>query len=269
MSESESVTLIQATSVDVRASVTETMRHAGVRDGRLGSDLVSRTARLAVAAWARAADGDDTTLAAMGQPDAAYWLMHPAGKPWQVAPGPRVTRIEITDLDADTEPARLRVMFHFAGRRRFADPGQADSTADGEMLFAGLLNLTLSAGGRWPWQLSSGHVATLDEFLGYVFTSRRETPQEYHQRTGSSAGPATGGPARRFRLAAGFAEHDERFGSSVAIEVQRETTPTRDEATQLVWPAIEEETTRALGEGDWRPSLNWLDVIELLDGACD
>jgi hypothetical protein len=34
---------------------------------------------------------------------------------------------------------------------------------------------------------------------------------------------------------------------------------------RLVWPAVNKETTRALGEGDWRPSLNWLDVFELLD----
>jgi hypothetical protein len=34
---------------------------------------------------------------------------------------------------------------------------------------------------------------------------------------------------------------------------------------RLVWPAVNEETTRALGEGDWRPSLNWIDVFELLD----
>lgn len=25
-------------------------------------------------------------------------------------------------------------------------------------------------------------------------------------------------------------------------------------------------TSRALGDGDWRPSLNWLDVIELRGG---
>jgi len=33
----------------------------------------------------------------------------------------------------------------------------------------------------------------------------------------------------------------------------------------LIWPAIDEETSRALGEGDWQPSLLWVDVIELLD----
>jgi hypothetical protein len=33
----------------------------------------------------------------------------------------------------------------------------------------------------------------------------------------------------------------------------------------LGWPAIERQIAQALGEGDWRPSLSWLDVVELLD----
>jgi hypothetical protein len=33
-----------------------------------------------------------------------------------------------------------------------------------------------------------------------------------------------------------------------------------------VWPAVEQETARALGEGDWRPSLSSLQVVELLGG---
>jgi hypothetical protein len=32
-----------------------------------------------------------------------------------------------------------------------------------------------------------------------------------------------------------------------------------------MWPAIDEETNRAVSEGDWQPSLLWVDVIELLD----
>lgn len=268
MSESELVALVQAASLEIPASVTETMRHAGARDNRFGRDLVGRTARLAVAAWAKAVGGDDTALAEIGQPEAVHRLMYPVGKPWQVAPGPRVTKIEIEALEADAEPPRLRLMFHFVGRKRLDDPGQADGAADSEMPFVGLLDLTLSTGRPWPWQLSSGHVEVLDDFLGYVFTSRRETPQEYQQRTGSTAGVAADGTARRVRLVAGFAEHDERFGSSVEIEVQRQTVPTRDEAEQLVWPAIAEKITAALGEGDWRPSLNWLDVVELRGDGC-
>ncbi|HEX3924306.1 MAG TPA: hypothetical protein VHY31_18625 [Streptosporangiaceae bacterium] len=109
--------------------------------------------------------------------------------------------------------------------------------------------------------------------LGYVFTSRRETPQEYRQRTASAespaesstGSPAVAGPAQRvFRLTAGFAEHDERLGSSASVEVRREKAPSLEEAEKLIWPAIWEVTIGALGDGDWRPSLNWLDVIELL-----
>jgi hypothetical protein len=35
-----------------------------------------------------------------------------------------------------------------------------------------------------------------------------------------------------------------------------------------VWPAVEEVTSRALGEGDWQPSLLWVDVIGLLSEPC-
>jgi hypothetical protein len=84
---------IQAASLDVPAPVTETMRHAEARDARLGGEFVATTAQLTVAAWATAVDGDDTTLAAMGPPDAVYRLMHPVRKPWRVAAGPRVTKI--------------------------------------------------------------------------------------------------------------------------------------------------------------------------------
>ncbi len=270
MSESESVRLVQAARLEVPASVAETMRRAGALDERYSADHVSRTARQVVAAWAMAVDGDEGALAAIAEPDATYRLLHPVIEPWQVAAGPRVTHIEVWRLETGGESAGLRISFQFTGRRRFADPGQAET--DDETNFVGLLNLTLVDSGSW--QLSSGHVETLDEYLGYVFTSRRETPEEYRQRTGSSATPAAAaGPARRYRLIAGFAVPDEKFGSSAEIEVRRETPPARDEAEKPVWPAIWERIRNALGEGEYRPSLNWLDVIELLDekspGASD
>src|SRR6202020_2537103 len=142
----------------------------------------------------------------------------------------------------------------FTGHRQFDDPrpaspGSAGRTAAGDTVFAGLLSLVLQGTGPWPWRLVSGHVQTLDEFLGYTFTSRQETPGEYAERTGSLEPPRPAGAARRFRLTAGFFEHDVRVGSSVTIEVEREAAPARDEAVQLVWPAVERETARALGEG--------------------
>ena len=263
MNESESTRLVQAASLEISASLAETMRQAGALDYRCSADHVSRTARQVVAAWAMAVDGDEGALAAIAEPHAVYRLMNPVRESWRVAPGPTVTLIKIWDLEPDREPPRFRIHFEFACRRQFADPTQVEN-ADGDPTFVGMLDLTLMDSG--PWRLESGHVETLDQYLHYVFTSSRETAEEYHRRTGSSAAPAAaGGPVRRYRVIAGFAEHDERFGSRAEVEVQREAAPTRYEAVDLVWPAIDEETSRALGEGDWQPSLLWVDVIELLE----
>jgi hypothetical protein len=271
MSESETVRLVRAARVEILAPVAETIRQAGALGDGFGAEYLGGTARQAVAAWAMAVEGDDTALAA-ADPDAAYWLMHPDQGRWQVAAGPRVTQIQVRGLEPDQAPPRLRVYFEFAGGRRPADPAQAEN-ADGDRAFAGLLTLALTGPGSW--RLESGHVTTLDKFLGYVFTSRRETAEDYRRRTGSPVpqamapvgDQAAAGPVRRYRVIAGFAEHDERFGSDAEVEVQRAAEPTRYEAVELVWPAVEEETRRALGNGDWRPSLLWVDVIELLDGS--
>jgi hypothetical protein len=263
MNESESVRLVQGVGLDISTSVAETMRQAGALDGSLGADCISRTARQAVAAWAMAVEGDDTALAAIAGPDAVHWLMHADQGRWEVARGPRVTQIQVSALEPDGEPPRLRIYFEFVGRRQFTDPAQAEN-ADGDPTFVGLLTLTLADSG--PWHLESGHVGTLDHYLGYVFTSSRETAEGCHRRTGSSSAPAAAsGPVRRYRIIAGFAEHDERFGSRAEVEVQREAAPTRYEAVDLVWPAVDEETSRALGKGDWQPSLLWVDVVELLE----
>ena len=53
------------------------------------------------------------------------------------------------------------------------------------------------------------------------------------------------------------------IGAAMTV-VDRETKPTREEAEELVYPAVHAETTRRLGEGDWRPSLNYLEVRQLL-----
>lgn len=265
VSDPDPAALVETVGLEISAPVAEAMRSAGARDDRLAAEHVTRAARRAVGAWVMAVNGDGSALAALAQPDAAHWLMHPVWKPWQVAPGPAVTKIEIWDLAADDDPPQLRISFRFTGHQRPAEPGQASGApAAQKTLFTGMIDLVLQETGPWPWQLSSGHVETLDEFLGYTFTSRRETPGEHGERTGAPEPPAAAGPVRRFRLTAGFSDHDVRFGSTVTVEVRRESAPTREEAVELVWPAVEQETARALGEGDWRPSLSTLDVVELL-----
>jgi hypothetical protein len=98
---------------------------------------------------------------------------------------------------------------------------------------------------------------------GYFFTSRPETPEDYRRRMADPAEAAGTGPGRAFRVTAGFAEHNEKLGSTATVVVRRETAPDRAEAERLVWPAVDEETLRVLGDGEWWPTLNWLDVVEL------
>ena len=51
---------------------------------------------------------------------------------------------------------------------------------DDEQIFVGNMTLafTGSGSGAWPWRLAQGHVSTLDDYLGYTFTSRFETAEE-------------------------------------------------------------------------------------------
>jgi hypothetical protein len=174
-----------------------------------------------------------------------------------------VIAIDIWRLDAAADPPRLRVKFEFAGRRLVEGQGQA-ADAGQDTDFVGLVDLTLDGTGQHQWRLSSGHVDTLDGFLGYVFTTRTETGPEYQERTRTPGRTAAAGGPRVFSVRARFADHDVRFSSALAIEAQCESAPTREQAVGLVWPAIESEITRALGAGDWRPSLSWLEVVELL-----
>ena len=271
MTESAVTAMVQAADLELSAAAGQTIREAGHRDERLGPDRTGQAARRAVVAWALAVNGDNSALADLADADVASVLLHPARKPWQIAPGPAVTRIEIVSLDLAAVPPQLRIAFEFSGQRHYDDgstpAGRADNRAEDETQFIGLLAMTLEGDPAQPWRLTAGSVSTLDDYLGYVFTCRQETSTEYRQRTGAAVPPPPGHAAaqpREFRLVAGFAEHDVRFGSSAAIVVRQASAPTRAEAAELIWPAICAETARALGEGDWRPSMNWLDVIELL-----
>jgi hypothetical protein len=215
-----------------------------------------------------AANDDDDALTAMAGADAMYWLLHPVRLGWRVAPGATVTEIGICGLDHDADLARMQIQFRFAGRRLCDDQEQADA-AGAETLFVGLLHLTLDRAGA-SWRLSRGHVETLDDFLGYKFTMRSEHLDEYQARADTSPLPVAPGGSpghasgeRLFRIIASFAEHDERLGASAAIEVRLASAPARNEAVELIWPAIVEKITRLLGEGDWRPPLSSVEVVEL------
>ncbi len=111
-----------------------------------------------------------------------------------------------------------------------------DGTTREEREFIGHLDLGLHDGGSWPWQLDAATVSTLDEWFGYAFTSRRETREEYADRTGLADGVPGSGPRRTFRVISGFAEHNERFGSTAMVEVQRGDAPDRSAAGRKILP---------------------------------
>jgi hypothetical protein len=259
--------MVAAARLDAYPAAAAEMTEAG--DGWFGTVMAGKAARLAVTAWLMAVNGDGSALAAMADGDAAHWLLNPVRKEWVIAAGPLVTEIVISGVDPAANPPELRVTWRFTGRQRIEPalgPGDAvpRDWTDGEQTFVGLLTLKFTGPGASPWRLARGHVETLDAHLGYTFVSRFETPEEYRRRTGTSAGAGVLVPTDTYLLNAGFAEHDERFGSSARLEVSSDPAPAREEAEKLIWPAIWAETRRALGEGEWRPSLNWLDMIRLL-----
>jgi hypothetical protein len=276
---------VQAASLSFYPSVTHKIEVLAEHDRRFGADQLAVAAREAITAWTMAVSGDQTRLVEIGEPDTVSYLLQPERRRWRVGPDPQVTGIVIWRLEPET--GEVSISFDFTGRRQFTDQAEAERAsalkggepADAEIPCVGMIKLTVDrASGQddpWPWRLTSGSIQTLDEYHGYIFTVRRELPAEFERRTGSPAPPwltgwvplepLTEDRRRRFRLVSGFAEHDEKFGSSADVDFTSEVVPTRDEAEALIGPAIWAETTRALGQGDWRPSMNWLDVIELVD----
>jgi hypothetical protein len=284
---SASIDAVRRADLRIYPSVTNKIEVLAEHDSRFTADRLAAATRAAIAAWVMAVDGDQGRLVEIGEPHDVSYLLQPDRRPWRVAPGPQVTDIVIWRLEP--EPGEVSISFDFVGRRLFTDPAEAKRAsalrsgepADAEIPCVGMIKLALDRasghGDPWPWRLTSGHTQTLDEYRGYTFTVRRELPGEFERRTGLPAPsaltgwvpvePLTDGRPRRFRLLSGFAEHDEKFGSTADVDFTGEVVPTRDEAEALINPAIWEETTRALGPGDWRPSMNWLDVIELVDNG--
>lgn len=274
---------VQAASLSIYPSVTNKIEVLSEHDSRFSADRLASATREAIAAWALATGGDQARLAEIGEPHSVSYLLQPERRPWRIGPDPQVTAIVIWRLEP--ESGEVSISFDFIGRRQFADPAEAKRAssfrggepADAEIPCVGVFKLALdpTAGqdDPFPWRLTSGSTQTLDEYRGYTFVVRRESPEELERRTGLPAPPAppgwvrveplTPGRPRQFRLVSGFAEHDEKFGSTAEVSFTGEAAPTRDEAEALIDPAIWAETTRALGQGDWRPSMNWLDVIEL------
>ncbi len=259
--------MVAAAGLDAYPAAAAAMTEAG--GGWLGKDLAGQAARLAVAAWVTAVNGDESTLRSIADADAAHWLLNPVRKKWVIAPGPLVTEIVIWAVNAAADPPELEVQWRFTGRQRIEPPLEPGAAAprgftDDEQILVGMLTLQLIRSRAWPWRLSRGHVSTLDEYYGYTFVSRFETAEEYRRRSGTPAGAGMLVPTDTYLLHAGFWDHSMRWGSSAELEVSSDPAPTREEAEKLIQPAMWAQTRRELGEGEWQPSLSSIDMTRLL-----
>jgi hypothetical protein len=310
---------VESVPVDIRPGPAEAMT-----EGWLGADRVVGAVRLVVAAWMTAVNGDDAAPgesapgeSAQGESapresapralaelalsdvggddddghDVAYNLLHPARKDWVIAPGPEVTGIELARLDLSGDVPRLSAEWRFTAYQRYGGPVIPPGwTGPGQGEYVGTAYLALDESRPFPWRMTDGRVETVDEYYGYTYTVRDETPEEYRTRMGA-AGPlaSTGLPASRglpasaaalvpsgaYRLLASFAEHDHKFGGDASADVASDVPLTRDEARRLAEDAIEAEARRRMAsiypsdgaETEVRPSLNTLRVIRLLDLA--
>jgi hypothetical protein len=293
---------VEGVPLDICPGPAEAMTEVG--EERFSSGNVVRAVRVAVAAWMAAVNGDDSVLRALTEParsgndggdadggDVAYYLLHPVRKDWVIAPGPEVTGIELLRLDVSGDVPELSIRWRFGGYQRCADPVIPPGwTGSGDRDYVGLADLAFDESRPFPWRLSRGQVKTADEYYGYTFTARDETPEEYWTRTGS-AGPLarTGLPASTavpvsaaalvpggtYRLLASFAEHDHKFGGDATSNVDSDVPLSREEAQRLAEEAIDAEARRRVAsiypddgaEMEVRPSLNTLRVIRLLEVA--
>jgi hypothetical protein len=286
---------IEGVPVDIRPGPAETITEAGEDSFSAGN--VVRATRLLIAAWVTAVNGDDSPLRALAGPapsgsggddsghDAAYYLLHPVSKDWVIAPAPEVTGIDLWRLDLSGDVPELTIQWRFTGHQRHGGPVIPPGwTGSGNRAYVGLAYLGFDESRPFPWRMSRGQVQTEDEYYGYAFTARDETPEEYRTRTGPAGRPASAGlpvsaaalvPGGTYRLLASFAEHDHKFGGDATSDVDSDGPLTRDEARRLAEDAINAEARRRIvsiypsdgAEMEVRPSLSMLRVTRLLEAA--
>ena len=257
---------LAAVAVDIRPWVAAALTEGS---GWLGIEAATEAARQAVAVWARAVNGDEPALAAIAEPAVVHRLLYRLSlypPEERIAPGPRVSRIEIRDLEFTAGAApRLRLAWQFTGRLQPEPTRWAGHSWE----FFGTLELAVAPAGERPPLVTSGDVSYLSSVPEYWYISRDETAVEYSARTGSAATAEALLPSGSYLLRADFAEHDFRVGGTAAVEVRSESTPTRYAAEQIAESAVLAEAERLIGpgQGELRPSMSRLELIRLLAQA--
>lgn len=130
-------------------------------DGRFSPDVLEVAARRAVAAWARAVDGDDRALRALADPQAVRELLHP-GDPSAttrvVVRGLTVKRIRITALNAGAEPPTMTISVDLTGRRYIEDRDTTAVVAGSPVRATGFTErwtFALDGDSGQPWRIAS------------------------------------------------------------------------------------------------------------------
>jgi hypothetical protein len=291
----------QTADLDFWPTVVDAVLAAGIADVRFDPDVLEASARQAAGAWAVAVDPAaeastagvaGTGVAAAEDADdalaAVAWELLAPGGPGARArlyvAGPRILEIDITHLPEGADPPLIRLLVRISGRRYIQDSDTGELVSgdrDLRTTFYEFWSLELTGPPSRPWRLGPGSSpgSVYEDSSGLRFVSRRETEAEYRERAGTAgasppaaaagdsgaaaAGDGAGQP-RRFLLSCGFFEHDVKYGGTVTIVVRSEAVPTRDQAVELVLPAIIASITRSTGDSDWRPMISSLEVRELL-----
>jgi hypothetical protein len=119
---------------------------------------VVRTARVVVAAWVMAVNGDDLALRALASPgpsvdgggrDAADDLLHPAGLDEPIAPGPQVIAIDVVRLEPGGDGPGMSIRWRFA-------PGGGAAAKYRDLV--GSADLAVDELQPFPWRMTRGRV---------------------------------------------------------------------------------------------------------------
>jgi predicted lipid-binding transport protein (Tim44 family) len=128
-------------------------------DARFSPDLLEVAARMAVEAWAEAADGDDAPLEAIATPGAIRQLLYSddaSRRTRLVVRGPLVKQIRITNVEVEHEPATISIEVEVYGRRYVENRDTAavlSGSKDRGHTFVECWTLALDGPDGSPWRL--------------------------------------------------------------------------------------------------------------------
>ncbi|MDQ6816427.1 MAG: TIM44-like domain-containing protein [Actinomycetota bacterium] len=128
-------------------------------DGRFAPDVLEVAARRAIAAWAEAVDGDDTTLLALADRQAIGDMLHPddpSALTRLVVRGPVIKQITIVELDAGAQPPTMTIDVKLEGRRYIEDRATTavlSGNRSRKTSFTQRFTLALTGDARSPWRI--------------------------------------------------------------------------------------------------------------------